>query len=564
MDSETRVPSPDAVLDALRRILAAPEFGASERNRAFLKYVVEETLEGRGARIKAYAIATTVFGRDPSFDPQLDSIVRIEAGRLRRSLEHYYLTAGLHDLVRIALPRGSYVPSFRFAGNEERLPAPAAPRRGTRRPWLWTMVVMPFDEDGVEPPLVHFSRGLTRQVIVALTRFSDLCVLGADALSPQERDKIAADRMEKPEVDFVLTGGVTVTGESFALDVMLMEASTGRYVWAEHFHQKFIASEILALRDEVANRIASTLAQPYGVIFSNKARDAAGRPPELLNSYECVLRFYQYRRNFDSAACLAILADLERVIRLDPLYAEAFACLSLAYSDAHRFRYALPDPTIDPQQRALRLAHRSIELAPNSSLGHHALGNAYWFGGDACSGLVAFEAARRLNPNDTDLLADLGFRYACLGRWDEAMPLLEEAFMRNPALPGTQRTGIALYHYVHGRYEQALAEARKIQAPTVPYISLLIAAAAAQLGLHWEAEHALGQVLQLDPRYGDRIVSDLTARHIHSDTIRVVLEGLRKAGLTGREMEDGPSLVRGPASLAGLTASPAAAGRMSQ
>ena len=75
----------------LQRVLASPEFDASGRNRRFLAHVVEEALAGRSARIKAYIIATEVFGRGMDFDPQADPIVRIEAGRLRRSLERYYL-----------------------------------------------------------------------------------------------------------------------------------------------------------------------------------------------------------------------------------------------------------------------------------------------------------------------------------------------------------------------------------------------------------------------------------------------------------------------------------------
>ena len=76
------------------RILSSKDFDASERNRRFLQYIVEETISGRADRIKAYSIATSVFGRNESFDPQHDAIVRIEAGRMRRSLEHYYLTSG--------------------------------------------------------------------------------------------------------------------------------------------------------------------------------------------------------------------------------------------------------------------------------------------------------------------------------------------------------------------------------------------------------------------------------------------------------------------------------------
>jgi len=70
----------------------------------FLLFVVEETLAGRSDRMKAYTIGTSVLQRDEAFDPQSDPIVRIEASRLRRSLEHYYLLAK-DDPIRIVIPR---------------------------------------------------------------------------------------------------------------------------------------------------------------------------------------------------------------------------------------------------------------------------------------------------------------------------------------------------------------------------------------------------------------------------------------------------------------------------
>jgi hypothetical protein len=107
----------DDVRVQLARILAS-DFDASERNRRFFSHIVEEKLAGRGDRIKAYGIAIAVFERDDSFDPQSDPIVRIEASRLRRSLERFYLLTGKDDPLRIEIPKGGYVPLFRpkYAG----------------------------------------------------------------------------------------------------------------------------------------------------------------------------------------------------------------------------------------------------------------------------------------------------------------------------------------------------------------------------------------------------------------------------------------------------------------
>src|SRR5690349_11666555 len=106
-------PAAEDVRAQLDILLAGPDLDAPARARRFLRYVVEETLAGRADRIKAYAIGTEVFERSADFDAQGDPVVRIEAGRLRRALERYYLSAGLTDPVIIDIPKGTYVPQFR-------------------------------------------------------------------------------------------------------------------------------------------------------------------------------------------------------------------------------------------------------------------------------------------------------------------------------------------------------------------------------------------------------------------------------------------------------------------
>ncbi len=106
-------PDEAAIRAAVGRIVASPGLKKSAQLANFLTFVVDETLAGRADRIKAYNIAADALGRDESFDPQNDPIVRVEAGRLRRALDHYYANGGAGDPVVIELPRGHYVPLFR-------------------------------------------------------------------------------------------------------------------------------------------------------------------------------------------------------------------------------------------------------------------------------------------------------------------------------------------------------------------------------------------------------------------------------------------------------------------
>lgn len=117
-----REPPAKDILAALDMLLACDGLRLSERNRRFLSFVVTQTVAGRAERIKAYSIGVDVFGRDETFDPSVDPIVRIEATRLRSALTAYYEEMGVIDRIRIAIPPGSYVPTFAWGT------APAATR----------------------------------------------------------------------------------------------------------------------------------------------------------------------------------------------------------------------------------------------------------------------------------------------------------------------------------------------------------------------------------------------------------------------------------------------------
>ena len=99
-------PGADEVVAQMERILASREFAQSVRLQKFFRFIVEETLSGRGAALKEYTIALDVFERDASFDPQTSSVVRVEASRLRAKLEKYNAIDGQNDPIRIVLPPG--------------------------------------------------------------------------------------------------------------------------------------------------------------------------------------------------------------------------------------------------------------------------------------------------------------------------------------------------------------------------------------------------------------------------------------------------------------------------
>ena len=108
-------PSAEEMRVEMRRVVDSPDFPATPRNRAFLEYIVEREAAGEGESVTAYSVATAVFGRSELFNSLLDPIVRIEAGKLRRDLETYYLKSGARNPWRISVPKGAYRPAFQRA-----------------------------------------------------------------------------------------------------------------------------------------------------------------------------------------------------------------------------------------------------------------------------------------------------------------------------------------------------------------------------------------------------------------------------------------------------------------
>jgi hypothetical protein len=101
-----------AVRAQLTKILDSEAFRDAHRIRRFLEYIVVATLTHHSDCLKEFLLGIEVFEKPASFDPRLDPIVRVQAGRLRAKLKEYYLTEGSEDLVLIDVPKGSYIPVF--------------------------------------------------------------------------------------------------------------------------------------------------------------------------------------------------------------------------------------------------------------------------------------------------------------------------------------------------------------------------------------------------------------------------------------------------------------------
>src|SRR5258707_15817021 len=102
----------DLYLKQIHRLVASQVLHSSESLCKLLQYLAKHALEHPNTPLKEYQLATEVFGRRSDFDPQSDSTIRVQAGRLRLKLAEYYSSMGTHDPVIVELPKGTYILSF--------------------------------------------------------------------------------------------------------------------------------------------------------------------------------------------------------------------------------------------------------------------------------------------------------------------------------------------------------------------------------------------------------------------------------------------------------------------
>src|ERR1035441_4436341 len=131
--------SEESVRSELEAILSSEAFGRTERPARFLRHLVETALRGESRRLKESVLGVEVFGREPSWDPRLDPVVRQEAARLRKRIARCYQTDRPDATLRIELPVGTYVPVFR---NREAEAPPASPGPSAMKPVGRMRIVM--------------------------------------------------------------------------------------------------------------------------------------------------------------------------------------------------------------------------------------------------------------------------------------------------------------------------------------------------------------------------------------------------------------------------------------
>lgn len=520
------VPSEAEVRAALERITSRPPLARSARLSSLLSYVVEETLADRADRIIAYTIAIDVFGKEESFDPTVDTIVRVEAGRLRRRLAEYYGDAGAEDPVEIGIPKGGYAATFRYRAGEA---AVFAAQRADRGP---AIAVLPFDNYSGNPDDQFFADGLTEETIANLARYKDLFVFSRSTTAKLAAEGADIRRLrEALGVDFVLESSVRRSEHLVRVTIQLIDAATEGHIFAERFERPCTPDGLFEIQDEIALLVAGRVADRYGPIgrYSRRAR-RTGRS-ERWDTYLWITRFYDYYAVHDPERHLEVRNGLEQALESDPGSSDGWAALSIILLDEHRLHFN-ERGEFPALERAMEHALRAVTCDPENAFAYQALAIAHFHQRDVTDFRVAAERAVELNPGNADVLADVGFCHAMIGDWDRGLPLLHRAIALSPVHPGWYRMPIAFHHFMTGDAQAAVVELKQAPMRGHYWYHAHLACFFAEMGDEAAAQRESAEVLALNPDFSEQLPGELQAWCAHDALIDKLLAGWRKAGLT--------------------------------
>ena len=338
-----------AIREQLDRILKSGPFLKSRRRQRFLEYIVNETLAGRGERLKGYNVALAVFDRTATFDPNIDPIVRLEAARLRDRLREYYEAGGQDDPIRIELPKGTCTPHIEFRRD-------GAPRRrmahrqaiGPRQlavfvavalvivsgAWFalqWfkapptqevsstvpSVAVLPFDDLSADQNLGYLGDGVAEDIITALSRFPDLVVVARSSSFTYKGKAVDMRQVGKElGVGYVVEGSVRKDGDKIRIVSQLIDTKNGEHVWAERFDRT--GTDPWALQDEVTGMIVSAMTGETGALKQAQYRQAWGKDTTTLEEYDYYLRGHEELMKY-------VQGDKEGIERSGEIFKEGLA-----------------------------------------------------------------------------------------------------------------------------------------------------------------------------------------------------------------------------------------------
>jgi adenylate cyclase len=505
----------------LERMLGSPDFRATPQQTAFFKFVVNQTLDGKADQIKGYTVATEVFGRGPDFDQSIDPVVSIQAGRLRRAIERYYLTTGQNDPARIDIPKGTYVPTFseQLPDNQIIATEPAA-SASVRDAWP-SVLVRPLANLTENPADDYVSIGLTTELTHALSHYREFRVLEA-----RQRQR---ESMPRPkDINFTIDGSIRRDPAGISVAVRLCDARDGTQIWSGKYRGDLEAAKMISFQENVAAEVAVRVAGDNAAISKHVAELSRNKATAELTAYEAMLRFWESVSRPTPQSMQRAIRALDQAVTHEPDHGQAWSMLAAQYADNYGLEII---DLVTPLEKAAEFAQRGVSLDPTNRRTRMTLAYVRFMQNKLPEAQNEAQAAYDLCPNSLMVLDGIGWLMALAGEWEQGVTWIEKAIELNPHYRPRVRQALFLNWFRAGNYQKAYRETQHFMMPEFYWDHLLKASACGQLGKIEEGQTCVRALLALKPDFAKR-GRILIGRYVKFEDIADrIMEGLGKLGI---------------------------------
>ena len=392
-----------------------------------------------------------------------------------------------------------------------------------------SIAVLPFENMSGDPEQEYFADGIAEDIITGLSRFSWFFVIARNSSFSYKGTSPDIRRVaEELGVQYVLEGSVRKAANRVRITAQLIEAVTGRHVWAERYDREL--TDIFDVQDEISTAITGTIAPEF---LSAERKRAERKLPENMDAWDYALRGDTYCR-FGSGE-----EDLDEAIRL---FQEAIridnkcgmALSGIAHANCVKILSGWAEDIEETRKLAFDAAKRATTIDEHDAWAHANLGWVYHVMRQPTDAEWSLRRALELNPNLAFAEGTLGLCLAHLGKYEEAIIHADRAVRLSPHDPSAATWMIArvIAPLVTEQYEEWRQWAERITEvnPNFPGGWRHLTAAYAYLNRLDEAHNALARLLQLLP--GDSLQREKSyIPSIRPEMADRLLEGLRRAGM---------------------------------
>lgn len=390
-----------------------------------------------------------------------------------------------------------------------------------------SVAVLPFTNMSADPEQEFFADGIAEDVITALSRYPSLFVIARNSCFTYKGRAVDVKEVGRElGVRYVLEGSLRKARNRIRVTAQLVEAETGKHVWAERYDRDL--ADIFAVQDEIAEAVTVSIAP---AIAEAERQRAMRKPPESLDAWAAYQRGLWHLSKATANDNTAAEKFFQQAIDLDSTFAGGYRALAEAQFYAAVAFQTRSFPEVQKSMQAL--AHRAIALDNGDAQAHSWLGETLLTLGDYEGALAETKRALAISPNLASAHGWLGVVLVYSGRPSEGLVNIRRYLRLDPRDPSIAILSMqaAVGHYLCRDYEAAVEAVKPVirSYPDFPNPYRWLAAALGQLGSTNEGQQALDKAIAVLPDAFEMYVRTRPPWFRPEDHVHM-LEGLRKAG----------------------------------